>query len=319
MLFFGHKNKSNNLPLPTNAELTEQKRQMIESQMERYQGAGITTKSLELGLWYQKHRQIFLWVTVWGLSLSAAVFWSFILYYIATYLLVGKTADQENAMALSEWSLSSPRPNQSANIDYSFYQAIPLADGRYDLVGQITNKKSNGYISYTYYFYDGQRIIGQSGGFLLPGETKFVVALGQRLNGSPYDVRLVLENILFKLNTPKSMPDWPGYKKSHLDFIVSDKVYIPALEKLSESQPINNVSFILVNNTAYTYYNAPFLIILYNGDKIVAIDRYIASVFESRQKLNVNLNFVGNLGNADRLEVVPDINIMNMESYSSPR
>ena len=317
MALFG--NKQSGAPELTPEDLVNQKKELIEAEVEQYVGSsGVPTKWLEYGLWYQQHRRFFTLSVVWSLSIVAAVSWAFALYYVADFFIIGIRQDQENAVALSQSSLHAGRPDQTVNLEYSFEQAIALPDGRYDLVGKVVNNSTNGWASFGYYFSDGLQNLGAGNGFVYPGETKYLVALAQTLSGSPFDVRLVLDNPLLNRFTPRTMPDWASFRDDHLDFIYQDKVYVPADQSgLTEKIPINSVSFTIINNSAYTYKVAPFLIILYDGDKIVAVDRYIVNDFRSRAKVKASLSFIGSLGPVDHLEIYPDVNILNADNFGS--
>ncbi|MEI6378602.1 MAG: hypothetical protein WCO55_03000 [Candidatus Falkowbacteria bacterium] len=316
MIFFGKKTAK---PEFTPEELTTKKKQLIDSEVEEYIGSsGVSTKWLEYGVWYQQHRRLFTLTVVWFLAIAASIFWAFVLYYIASFLYIGIRQDQENSVALSTYSLRPQRSDQSANLEYTFFQALALPNGRYDLVGKVTNKSTNGWASFNYNFSDGQQSLGAGTGFVYPGETKYLLALGQSLKGSPFDVRLIMSNILLNRFTPRNMTDWSGYHDAHLDFIIQDKVYMPADESgLTEKLPINRVSFSIINNSAYTYRTVPFLIILYYGDKMVAVDRYIANNFKPKEKIDADLSFVGSLGPVSRLDIVPDVNILDTANFGS--
>lgn len=280
---------------------------------------GVSTRFLGLSLWYVEHKKFLFLLTVWFLALSATVLWSFCLYYFTYYLLVGARQDRENELALSEFSVTAPRQLQGwTDLQKVFIKALPTGQDRYDLAGQVINPNQDIWATFDYYFLiDGVPTERQSG-FVFPGETKTLISVGQTLPSTPIDGTLVLERVGPDRFKARDMPDWPAFKEDHLKFLVQDKIFTPYTQTgLTEKLPINRLSFSLINQTAFNYRQAKFIITLYQGNNLLAVDNYIVRDFMSKEKKNINLSIIGSLSAVNRIDIVPDINIINSSEYKA--
>ncbi|NCN25382.1 hypothetical protein COT94_03405 [Candidatus Falkowbacteria bacterium CG10_big_fil_rev_8_21_14_0_10_37_14] len=281
--------------------------------------SGVSTRFLDLSLWYMEHKKFLFLLTVWFLALFAAVLWSFCLYYFTYYLLVGVRQDRENELALSEALVTAPRQLQGwTDLQKVFIKALPIGQDRYDLAGQVINPNQDIWATFDYYFLiDGVPTERQSS-FVFPGETKTLISVGQTLPSTPSNGALVLERVGPDRFKARDMPDWPTFKEDHLKFLVQDKIFTPYTQTgLTEKLPINRLSFSLINQTAFNYRQAKFNIMLYQGNNLLAVDNYIVSDFMSKEKKNITLSILGSLSTVNRIDIVPDINIINSSEYKS--
>jgi hypothetical protein len=288
----------------------------LSARVERYEDlAGVSTKELNTGLWYVKKTKTMFLVVVWTLVVVAGVLWSYVLYYFGYYLFVGLKQDRQTYAELSE-PVDVVRVDFKANLKIGAAQALAWGDDHYDLVGELENRNTNswGYFSY-YFLIDGQRY-GNSNGFILPNEKKFLTAFNQNITAAPVNVSLVVENFgWFRINLHQ-IPDWEAYKKERSNFAVRDKLFSSAADSgLTENVELNRLTFTLTNQTSYNFRQAPFLILMYSQDEIVGVNRYIVTDFAPRQDKVVNLTIVGDLPKVTNVEVVPDINILDGSIY----
>jgi len=288
----------------------------INARVERYSDLeGVTTKGLNIGLWYVKHTKDLFLILVWFLSISAAVLWSFSLYYLGNYLFFGMKQDRESLSQLSQ-SVDVVRYNYDVNLEILDAQALVTKENTYDLIGFLSNKNNNTWGAFNYYFLVDGKHLGDGVGFILPNETKPLISLNQTIDYTPSKTVLVLDFFGWRRLNAHDVPNWEDYKANHLDFVVRDKVFFPGNESgLSENVDINQLSFNVTNQTSFNFKQAPFIITLYNGQNIVAVNRYIFYNFKSRQKEQVNLTIIGKLPNITDISVSPDINVMDNEVY----
>lgn len=290
----------------------------LEARVERYSDLeGVTTKKLNIGLWYIKHTKFFFLLVVWILGITAAVLWSFSLYLLSDYLFRGIKQDREALVQLSQ-SIDVVRYNYDSNLEILDAQALSIGDNHYDLVGSLKNKNTNTWGSFNYYFLVDGKPMGNSSGFILPNEQKFLISLNQPLDYTPAKVVLVLDYFGWRRLNAHTIPDWEKYKTDHIDFAVRDKIFLPGNESgLTENLNVNQLSFNVTNQTPFNYKQAPFLILLYSGNNLVSVNRYTFFEFKPRQKESVSLTIVGALPNITDISVLPDINVLDDTNYSS--
>jgi len=292
----------------------------IESRMKNYVSTeGITTKQLEIGLWYIEHKRQLRMVLAGFLILISAVFWAYTIYGFAYYIARGMTEDEILIKQLVQIN--------SAGHDYIMQVAardlvlgpveiIRSSDKKYDLYTKLINDNPKWWAEFDYYFTAAGKQTERSRGYILPEEIKYPAALAEDFSYYPEDGRLVIENISWHRINQHEIPDWDAYRASHLNIASTDIKFIPAnANPLSEKLGLNQLSFNAINHTAYNYWSVGFSILLYSGDQITAINHYILDDFMSEQKRLVEISWSGNLGRVDRVEIIPEINIMENDIY----
>lgn len=301
----------------TSPQPTAPEKDYVGEQVENFTDFnGISTKSLELGLWIAEHRRAFFLAVIWFLSLTAAVLWSFCLYYFANYLIVGIKQDRESAIGMIDGTISHKVIDYESGLSWSFVKAVDNGQGRFDLIGEVTNKNQDAYLNFDYYFeVDGQQSPIKSG-FIFPNDTKQIAFLGYAYSGYPSNVRLVVSGSNFKRFNKRNMPDWPQFRDDHLYFLVKDKQFTPYNQTgLSEKVNLNRLNFNITNRSAYSYQDARFLILLYDRDSIVGVDYYVIPEFRSKNTYRAELTEIGDLSAVTHFEVLPDIDIINGSAY----
>lgn len=288
----------------------------ISARVNRYSDQeGLSTKQLNVGLWYRQQSKLFFLIIVWALVVVASVLWSYSLYFLGDYLFVGLKQERQNLSALTS-SVDVVRYDFDQNLSMGPTQALPLGDNHYDLVGRVINKNTQVKAFFSYYFLVNGKRVGGGSSFMFPQEERVVVSINAKIDTIPTTVVLVLENFSWQRINLHEIPDWASFKKSRIDFAVRDKVFVNANDSgLSENLDINQVSFNLVNQTPFNYRQAPFLVELFSQGQLVAINRYLVLDFKPGQKEAVNMTITGKLPLVDNIEVIPDINILDNNNY----
>lgn len=288
----------------------------ISDRVNRYSDQeGLSTKQLNVGLWYRQQSKLFFLIIVWALVIVASVLWSYSLYFLGDYLFVGLKQERQNLSALTE-SVGTVRYDFDQNLSMGPTQALLTGDNHYDLVGRVINKNTQVKANFSYYFLVNGKKVGGGSAFMFPEEERLVLSANEKIDTVPTTVVLVLEDFSWQRINPHEIPDWTVFKNSHIDFAMRDKVFVNANDSgLSENLDINQVSFNLVNQTPFNYRQAPFLVELYNQGQLVAINRYLVLDFKPGQKEAVNMTITGKLPPIDSIEVIPDINILDNNNY----
>ena len=240
----------------------------IEAKVENYTSPeGITTKQLEIGLWYVEHKRQLKMVLIVFLILIGAVSWSYSIYNFAYYIFRGMNEDKILADQLVQTSAIghdyilqvSAKPLAANPVEI-----INSADQKYDLFTQIKNDNQKWWAEFDYYFVASGVETKKANGYILPGEAKYLMALAQNFAGLPTDAQLTIENLSWHRINQHQIPDWNAYYNSHLDIQTADINYTPAGDSLlSEKINLNQLSFNAINNTAYNYWEVGFTILLY--------------------------------------------------------
>lgn len=284
----------------------------LEARVNRYADLeGVSTKKLNTGLWYVKKNKLIFLTVVWALVLAAGVMWSYVLYYFGYYLFVGIKQDRQLYADIAN-PADVVRIDFDANLKVGVAQALAWGDDQYDLIGELVNDNQNAWGFFSYHFLINGRRYGEGRTFVLPNEKKFVTAFNQSIGAVPDQVVLVVENFSWRRVNFHLIPDWSTYRDERLNFVVRDKLFASAVESgLTENVDLNRLTFSIVNQSAFNFRQAPFLVLMYTQDKIVGINRYVVNDFFPRQEKAVSLTVVGHLPKISKVEVVPDINILD--------
>lgn len=283
---------------------------------------GVTLKKLEQGLWYVEHRELFRKIFIWFLIVVSAGFWSYSIYGFAYYFARGMKEDEIIIKQMIETgSVSHKYILEISAVDLVLKQAkIFKLDGKkFDFFAEVINPNENYSAVFDYYFTSGGRETARAKGFIFPQENKYLLTLGQEIDSQSRDAQLKIENISWSRINKHKFPDWKLYRDERLNIAVSDIKFTPSKEgSLSEKVNLNTLEFKAINRGAYSYLNANLLILFYSGQNIIGVNNYPLERFMSGEERPARMTFSGKIGNVNKVEIVPEINILNESNYLKP-
>lgn len=292
----------------------------IEDRMKNYVSTeGITTKQLEIGLWYVEHKKQLRMALAGFLILVSAVSWAYTIYGFAYYVARGMSEDDillKQLVQVNNVGHDYVMQVGAKNLALGSVEIIRSSDKKYDLYARLKNDNPKWWVEFDYYFTAAGRQTKKDKGYILPDEVKYLMALAEDFSYYPEGARLIMENIGWHRINQHEIPDWGAYRTGHLNIASTDLKFVPAdASPLSEKLGLNQLSFNAVNHTAYNYWSVGFVILLYAGDRITGINHYVINDFMSEQERSVEISWPGDLGRADRAEIIPEINIMADNIY----
>ncbi len=279
--------------------------------------AGISTHTLETGVWFVNHRKYFVITCVIILAVIGVSTMSYSLYNIAYYVIVGRVQDKQLRDDLgSNNSIIHNQHGSLGYLDVGRTEIIPNQNGTVDFIGEIRNTTARGVIHFSYYFDVNGQQVGSGSDFVLPNQTKYVVALGETVSIQGSGVNLVVSNVeLRRLNT-SIIDHWQKYLTDHLNFVVTEPKFIPGqISGLSEKLYLGEVSFTVTNASAYSYKEARLLVMLKSGDRIAGATHYYLKNFRSGETRSVRFTWTGGVAAVNQVEVTPDVNPFDDSVY----
>lgn len=280
---------------------------------------GVTLKKLEFGLWYIEHKSFFYKLIVVCLAVIGAASWSYTIYHFSYYLARGMAEDE---LLIKEMVLTQAFDHDyvarlsAQPPDVVLASSLELGGDKYDLVGQIRNNNKRHWGEFAYDFMSQGRSVGRGRGFVLPDESKYVLALGQTLGAPPTSLRLEISEISWHRLKPREMPSWPNYRDERLKIDLSDVKFTPARSTgLSEKINISQLEFTASNRSAYSFREIAFLTLLTNRGNLVGANRFIADDFMSGESRTMQVSWPGDLARVDNVEVIPDLNLLDQRNY----
>lgn len=291
----------------------------LEAKAKNYVGPeGLATKQLEVGLWYVEHKQLLRRILYGCLIVVGTISWAYTIYGFAYYIARGMNEDDILARQLVQ--ANSIGHNYVVEVGASALAVSPVeilrsTDKKYDLYARVRNDNQRWWAEFDYYFLVEGRQTAKIHGYILPAETKYLLALAQDFTNPPA-AALVIENMNWQRVSAHEIPDWNDYYKKHLAIQTADIKFTSAgLSPLSEKLNLNQLSFNAINNTAFNFWEIGFTILLHQGGSLANINHYILNDFMSGQKRFIEISWPGDIGQADRVEIIPEINIMKDDIY----
>lgn len=278
---------------------------------------GISTRHLDFDLWLITHRRHFIMSVVVVLALTAAVTWGYSLYKWGDYLIVGQQQDKNLREELGvATNLYHDEGRTTGYLKVGEVEVLAHGATEVDFIGSVTNTTMRGVITFNYYFdVNGERV-GAGQDFVLPGASKYVLALAQPVSVQGSGTTLVIENLSLKRLAPELAQDWQRYQDERLNFVITESKFIPGqISGLSDKVSLGHVSFNVTNAGAYGYKNARFIVLLKSGNRIVGATPYYVPNIRSGDLKTVNFTWSGALPTVSQVEVLPDINPFDDSEY----
>ncbi len=280
---------------------------------------GVSLKKLQIGLWYVEHKKQLAYLLKGFLILISLFSWSYFFYSFGFYLLKGQKEDEEMVKKMVAVNSIDPvfmQTMRAKDLQIFSVSILKTTNNKYDFAVKIKNPNDKFYAKLTYKFLVDQYETGVFNDFIFPKEEKYLLSIDNKLNFIPRRAKLKLINIDWQRIDPHKYPRWNEFYKSHTNFIIKDKEFIPAqLSKLTEKIPINTLKFAIINNTAYNYWNLDLNIVLFSRSKIVGLNKYQVNEFRSGENRDIEISWPGRLGRVDKIEIFPSVNILDPNIY----
>jgi hypothetical protein len=291
----------------------------MKEEVERYKDVeGITTKKLNFGVWYVEHREQFKKILIGFLTAVAVVSWLYTLYGFFYYAIWGMKQDRLSAYELAKTNVIGHdyiARISAKDLQISATEVLKSSSQKYDFIAKIKNPNQKWRSEFSYYFYSGDKRTETLQGFILPGEEKYLVIFNQDFSGGSA-VRLAIENIGWSRINQHKIPDWASFSAGHLNIVVKDIVFTPANKSgLTDKINLNQLGFAAINKTAYNYREVDFVVLLYSGSAVIGVNKYKLKDFMSGEERQIQANWPGALGRVSKVEVIPEVNIMDDGAY----
>lgn len=291
-----------------------------EADIKRYKDPeGLTMGKLKVGLWLIENRKNLLFVLYGILIIVSVLTWPLFFYTFGSYVIKGMNDDEllisqmVNQKTLTHEMVMAQAPQ---DLIYQSVQSLKLSDGKYDFLVQIKNPNDRYWGRINYSFVAGDEKIGEFQGFVLPGESKYLLALGQEVGSNPAGVKLYVDSVNWQHVNLHKYPDWNQFRDDRMKFSFSDISFTPAQTTiLTEKLDLNTLDFVVSNDSAFNYWNVDLIIFLYKGNNIIGVNKYSLGEFMSGETRNIQSTWPGELLRVDDVVVVPEIDITKDDIY----
>lgn len=279
--------------------------------------AGVSTEELETGLWFITHRKHFIIGLVVVLSLVSLITWSYSLYRWGDYLFFGMSQDEVFRQHLTQEGGIIHIENRGIGyLVIGDTTMILNPDNTVDCIAQVENTNSRGILTFDYYFDINGQQVGRGREFVLPGDSKHLLALDEEASAQGGNTNLVVENMSLQRLEAEVATHWEDYRADRLNFQVSEPKFIPGqISGLSEKLSLGEVNFKITNAGGYGYKEARLVVLLKSGSRIVGATYYYLQNFRSGDIKDVRFTWAGAVPTVSQVEIIPDINLLDENVY----
>jgi hypothetical protein len=276
-------------------------------------------KEFQYGYWYVTHKVLIRQIAILILMIvSSSLFLTglvgLVKYYFAD---AAKNAALVQALAEPQISfaniaaLGTPQPLSVAGS-----MVFSGADNSYDFLAEVDNINEVWYAkSFDYYFTYGAGLKTEPRkGFALPGQHKYLLDLGIPLDTRIADAEVVIENVDWE-----KAPDFKSLEDKILQFQFPTKTLTtlstPATTAAPGTTGVMALKVEVVNPGSYSFWAPRFDVLFYRSNTLVGITELTLSQISTGEKQTANMNIFQKLPAGVRVEVVPDIDILNPDVF----
>lgn len=179
-----------------------------------------------------------------------------------------------------------------------------------DLAILVKNENPNFYVSFDYCFKQGETAVSCGNNFILPNEEKYVIDFSVKPLNQKEEYSFVISRMSWS-RISKSIANYEEYHKQRLGVLIENISFNSSTRKSSSYSDSNSLEFSLLNPTAYSYFELPLDILVFSGAELVGVNRHTIEYFYSGDSRQINLSWTAQLGNANRVEIKPSLNIFD--------
>ncbi|MBL7141825.1 hypothetical protein ISS21_01870 [Patescibacteria group bacterium] len=273
---------------------------------------GLTDKQLSFAKWYIINKKRLYRVLLGFIIILNLIFWGMAIYQFVSYSSLKEAHEQQlRELTAEEIDFSQLRQHFKPN-DLIVENPIlipsssPTGIGhKYDFAVSIENPNEKWRIpSIEYYFsWDGGQTETKKS-FILPNEKKYLLALGQAAEQKITNAQFVISGI-----------DWRRVRPGEQIPEVLSKLSIKNIElsyavATGKMVALPKVSFQIRNGSVYSLWQVNFIIVLYQGSKVVGINILPVKQWQGNEERQVELIWPS-VPSHTQIEIRPEVDIFD--------
>jgi len=195
-------------------------------------------------------------------------------------------------------------------------KTFKVLDNRYDLSALVTNPNKKFYAEFDYYFVGNGQETEKKHGFILPGDSKYFLKLGQDFSKTPNDIEFRIADIAWMKIDSKKIPNWENFKNERLN-IKTDGAQFSASKStvLTEKLDLNELKFTVHNYTIFNYWQVGIKILLYSRGEIVGVNEYAVDNLKADESRDIVMTWPGRFSRIDDIVIIPELDVTKGNIY----
>lgn len=280
----------------------------------------LTEDKLKWGYWWVTHKvQVRRWFTVFLLFVDLVLV-GYAGFGFADWFFGSGEVERRQIAQMSRPAINYDFFRQKfAPIDFEVEDAIVLnaGDKTYDFIARATNPNSRWWLTFDYRFESaaGETITQRA--WLLPGDTKWLDALGVKSDVRPGTAKIVIENpVWHRVNMHMTRPDYVTWAQQRLNFQIAEVAFAPPSPQ--DTLAINRARFTITNDTGFGYFKTGFFVTLLSGSRVVGVNKVVISDLRPGERRPVEVSWFFDLPGVSKVDVRPIVNIFDEKNYIPP-
>ncbi len=274
---------------------------------------GSSLRKINFGLWFLKNRRsFFISLVLFLILLSIALYSNF---FFNLYVYVKNRPEELRAIReLSTISVNFGSTKVAESVKAGNPQSFAYG-GKYDFINKVKNPNDSFFAFINYCFMDGDKELACSGANILPGEDKYLVILSVDYGFSLGNLSFVIKSTNWQRVDFKRYGDWSSYFRERSNFVVSGEKFDSGSSSGAGLKNVNNLYFNIKNDSPYNYWELPLLIVLFNNNNVIGVNKYTVYEFMSLSDRDVNISWFNSVGTVDHVLIIPELNILDEYNY----
>ncbi len=267
----------------------------------------LSDSELKFSYWFITNKLKLKKALIIFLIVLAVFLWLYIILQLAFYAFSYSSERKglEQLIFGENQLLATIQAGAPKQLSLSDAKVLLSSGGRSDIVTQIANSNRNWLATFDYNLMAGANKSDISQGFVLPGETKYLLYLGSSADSG----QIQLSNIKWQ-----KIKDFEKIRNLRSRFEITKQE-----SKKDLAEGITQFSIEVVNRSAFSFWQAGFQVLLYNGGEIIGANSFTFDQFKSGEARSATLNWADAPNNFDSIEVIPDINIIDDKNIMPPQ
>lgn len=293
----------------------------MPGQFEASREGQLSEEKLKWGYWWVTHRiQVRRWFSVvlgvTGFCLVAYSAFGIADWYLGSGVTERAALGQLTVSSIPYDAYNASHAPQSLAVDSPL--TLVGGQGSYDFVASVTNPNKEWRANFTYHFEAGGLKTPVKPGYLLPGDTTWLDALGQKSDSSPGSAVLRFDTMGWqRVDLHFTRPDYRAWAASRLDLETGDIKFV----RPAATDPLNTsrASFTLTNNTGYSYHSVGLIVTLWGaGDQLLGVNDITISDLRAGDQRPVEAVWFSDVPGVTGVEVKPVVDIFDPKAYIAP-
>ena len=265
-------------------------------------------------LWWVSNQSLLAKIGLIVLACADAILILFALWMVVDTYLISYEAERAQIITMDLNQPTRHQTNLSTAPDpvtlSSSASVFSIGDQRYDFYATISNENDDYWLEFDYYFKYGSKQTDPQTGFVYPNESKPVVDLAWVSTTTPSNAKVVIENLNWNYINHHDIPDFDAWRDDLMNFQITEAGF----EQL-DLDSVGRSSFMLNNETAYSYWEPKFYVVIYRGSQVAGVTTTVANQLEAGEERLLEQNWYGSTAAITKVEVVPEVALLDADVY----